>query len=196
MVNRREFSTAMLGGAGAGMLGAAGASPPPNIVFICSDQHIGNAFSIDGHPIVRTPNLDRLANSGVRFTNAYCNSPLCAPARAALLSGMFPSDVGSYCNATAFDNRSPSWSNRLRDAGYHCWATGKLDTVEADLGFEEVKASHGHSEAPDIACLLRSPVCFLPNARHGVDGSYQDRPHADEALFERAELFLREQAPA
>jgi choline-sulfatase len=91
------------------MTGAAAPASRPNFVFIRSDQHIGNVLGVDGHPLIQTPNL-RLARAGIRFTNAYCNSPLCAPARAALLSGRFPSDVGSYCNATAFDNRSPSRS--------------------------------------------------------------------------------------
>lgn len=150
----------------------------------------------NGDPIVKTPNMDRLASMGVNFRNAYCNSPLCAPARAALASGLFPSDAGSYCNATPFDGRVPSWSNLLRDAGWHCWATGKLDTGhDVDYGFEEVKTTHGHSIEPDIACLLRSPVTFLPAARERIDATFTDEEHRDTELVSRALDFLRGRAP-
>jgi len=110
---------------------------------------------------------------------------------------MFPSDAGSYCNATAFDGRVPSWSNLLRDAGWHCWATGKLDTAHnVDYGFEEVKTTHGHSESPDIACLPRMPVTFVPSARERVAATFKDEEHPDTGLVDRAITFLRERAPA
>lgn len=186
-MTRRTFT----GGALAGGLAAAPRTRP-NIVFFLSDQHIGPVLGANGHPVVKTPNLDRLARMGVNFRHAYCNSPLCAPSRAALSSGMFPSDVGSYCNATCFDGRVPSWSNYLRDAGWRCWATGKLDTGHGiDYGFEEVKTSHGHSESPDIACLFRMPVSFVPDARVRVDATFRDEEHPDTALVDRALEFLR-----
>ncbi len=191
MITRRTFGQTALAG---GLL--AQAKPRPNVVFFCSDQHIGAVLGANGHPVVKTPNLDRLARLGVNFCNTYTNSPLCAPARAALASGQFPSDVGSYCNATAFDGRAPSWSNLLHDAGWHCWASGKLDTAQGvDYGFEEVKTSHGHSESPDIACLLRAPVTFTPSARERVDATFADEEHGDTALVDRALGFLREKAP-
>ena len=53
-----------------------------NVLLIMSDEHRRDAMSCAGHPIVRTPNLDELSMEGTRFTNAYCNSPLCIPSRA------------------------------------------------------------------------------------------------------------------
>jgi choline-sulfatase len=68
-----------------------------------------------------------------------------------MMSGMYASDVGSYCNSTPFDGRVPSWCRRLRDSGYYGLATGKLDLVAGvDYGFEEVATTHGHDENPDI----------------------------------------------
>src|SRR5512132_2429225 len=90
----------------------------PNILFICTEEHGAPFSGAMGHPIVKTPNLDRLAASGVLFRNAYCGSPVCVPARASMMSGMFPSDVSSYCNSTPFRSPVPSWGNRLREAGY------------------------------------------------------------------------------
>jgi len=118
----------------------------PNIVFICSDQHSGPVLMGGPGDVVpvRTPNLKRLASMGVHFKNAYCVDPVCAAAWASLMTGRFASDVGSYSNSTPFDGRVPSCGNYLQQAGYFCWATGKMDlTSKADLGFKQVHTSHG-----------------------------------------------------
>src|SRR5216684_207006 len=60
---------------------------PANLLFILSDEHSRRVLGCYGHPLIRTPNLDRLAASGVRFTDAYSNSPICVPSRAALATG-------------------------------------------------------------------------------------------------------------
>ena len=171
-------------------------SPPrPNILFLCSDQHTHSALGAHGHPIVKTPNLDRLAARGVDFRNAYCGNPVCVPARASLMTGRFASDVGSYCNSTPFDGRVPTWGHRLRQAGYHTWATGKLDLWKGkDLGFHEVGTSHGHSQDPDITSLFRAPVCYRPGERHDADGSYTDREAPDLPKVQNALSFLREES--
>jgi choline-sulfatase len=113
-----------------------------------------------------------------------------------MMSGMFPSDVSSYCNSTPFRNPVPTWGNRLRDAGYECWATGKLDLTErTDYGFHEVNAGHGHSSSPDITSLLRAPMCFRSNVRDDVNGSFSKvKPHDDNVLA-NALRFMREDAP-
>jgi choline-sulfatase len=164
----------------------------PNILFICADEHGGPFLGSMGHPIVKTPNLDRLAATGVQFRNAYCGSPVCVPARAGMMSGMFPSDVSSYCNSTPFRDPVPSWGKRLRDAGYDCWATGKLDLTEGtDYGFREVETQHGHSVSPDITSLLRAPMCFRANVRNDVNGVFgKTRPH-DDTVLATALRFLR-----
>ena len=60
-----------------------------NVLFLFSDEHRRDALSCDGHPLVRTPNLDRLAQQGTRFLNAYTTSPICVPARASVASGEY-----------------------------------------------------------------------------------------------------------
>jgi choline-sulfatase len=184
----------MIAAAGAPKVASAAAGSP-NILFICADEHGGPFLGSMGHPIVKTPNLDRHAASGVLFRNTYCGSPVCVPARAGMMSGMFPSDVSSYCNSTPFRKAVPSWGNRLRDAGYDCWATGKLDLTEGtDYGFREVDTQHGHSVNPDITSLLRSPMCFRASVRNDVNGEFRKtRPHDDNVLA-NALRFLREDA--
>ena len=168
----------------------------PNIIFICADQHSGGVLGANGHPIVRTPHLDRIAAAGVHFRNAYCGNPVCAPGRASMMTGMYASDVGSYCNSTPFDGRVPTWGNRLKQAGYHCWAIGKLDlTTGKDFGFEETRTNHGHSQHPDITSLFRAPVCFRPEERGVVNGQFKERESGDAALAASGLKFLRERAP-
>jgi len=152
----------------------------PNFLFICSDQHAGAVVEANGHPVVKTPNLDRLAALGTNFQTAYCSSPVCAPSRAGLMTGMFPSDVHAYCNSTPFDGHVPTWGNRLRDAGYDCWATGKLDLwANRDLGFTEVDTVHEHSLNPDVDSLFRSPLCTRAQDRDNVKGSFHASEHED-----------------
>lgn len=167
----------------------------PNILFICSDQHTGWALGAAGGPVVKTPNLDRLAARGVMFRNTYTGNPVCVPGRACLMTGRFASDVESYCNSTPFDGRCPTWGNRLRNAGYHTWATGKMDLWKGkDLGFEEEETSHGHCEDPDITSLFRAPVCFRPKERNNANGTFADRQAPDQPKVDRAMRFLRERS--
>ena len=63
------------------------AGTPPNLLIIMSDEHAPQFSGAYGHPLVRTPRLDRLAGEGVLFENAYCNSPLCGPSRMSFMTG-------------------------------------------------------------------------------------------------------------
>ena len=65
-----------------------------NVLFIISDQHRSDHMSCSGNKILKTPNLDRLASEGVRFTNAFCTNPMCMPNRATLLTGYYPNVHG------------------------------------------------------------------------------------------------------
>ena len=76
-----------------------------NILVIISDEHRRDAMGCMGHPIVKTPNLDKLAASGTLFTRAYTASPMCVPTRAALASGQYPHQNGFWDSVHAFDGR-------------------------------------------------------------------------------------------
>jgi len=81
----------------------------PNILLLMADEHQACALSCMGHPIVKTPNLDRLAARGTVFENAYTPSPICVPARAALATGQYVHDCRYWDNAIAYDGRVPGW---------------------------------------------------------------------------------------
>ena len=102
------------------------APPPPNFLCIITDQMRFDHMGCAGNPVIRTPNLDRLAASGVRFTRAYCNNPLCMPSRATLFTGLTPRGHGVRTNGIPLDRRTPTMPGALADAGYRTHSVGKL----------------------------------------------------------------------
>ena len=167
----------------------------PNILFICTDQQHWQKNGFNGHPLVHTPNLDRLASVGANFRTCYSNSPVCAPARAALFTGRFASDVGAYDNAAPFDGRAPTFGTLAREQGYHCFATGKLDFLEnTDYGFIEDGTSHGHDRNPDITALFRNPLCQRPGYANAANGRLREGPPGDARTVARGCRFLAEES--
>ena len=113
--------------------------PRPNILFVMFDQMAALSLPSYGHKLVKTPNLDRLAAAGTLFENAYCNAPLCSPARFAMITGCRPSRIGAYDNATELPSGIPTLPHYLRAAGYRTCLSGKMDFTGADQlhGYEE-----------------------------------------------------------
>jgi choline-sulfatase len=111
----------------------------PNILFVMADQLAARYLPFHGHPLVQTPHLQRLANEGVVFENAYSTSPLCAPARATVMNGLLPSRTGVYDNAAEFPSAIPTWAHYLRREGYKTCLSGKMHFVGPDQlhGLEE-----------------------------------------------------------
>src|SRR5437764_14754381 len=115
------------------------ANGKPNILFIMADQLAARYLRAYGHKLVKTPHLDRLAEAGVVFENAYTPSPLCAPARATVMNGLLPSRTGVYDNAAEFPSAIPTWAHYLRLEGYRTCLSGKMHFVGPDQlhGIEE-----------------------------------------------------------
>ncbi len=78
---------------------------PTDLLFIFSDQHNRGLSGCYGHPVVQTPNPDRLAAAGTRFANAYTNCPICIPARASLATGQYVHRIGYWDNGIPYDGR-------------------------------------------------------------------------------------------
>lgn len=139
MTSRREFLQSTGGALAAGRR-------PPNILFVFADQLRSHELGCYGNPHIRTPNLDRLAAEGVRFTNAISTFPLCSPFRAMLMTGKYPIANGMTVNDHRLKAGVPSFAHACRQAGYRTGYIGKwhLDGYgrerftpeERRLGFE------------------------------------------------------------
>jgi arylsulfatase A-like enzyme len=100
-------------------------NPRPNIVYVMADDHASHAMSCYGSRINRTPHLDRLAAGGARYTNAFCTNSLCAPSRAAILTGTYNHVNGVKTLYDNLDNTQVTFPMLLRDAGYQTAIFGK-----------------------------------------------------------------------
>jgi len=104
----------------------------PNILFIMSDQHRHDYMRCAGSEFINTPNLDRLAEKGVRFTQCCSNAPVCTPARIGLATGLQPARLGSLDNQSFLPRSVTTYYQRLRDAGYRVGCVGKLDLAKPE----------------------------------------------------------------
>lgn len=108
----------------------------PNILFLFTDQQRYDTIAALGHPHAITPNLDRLVNEGVSFSQCHVTAASCAPSRASLFTGQYAHVTGILKNA---DNWTRSWIENLADASYHCVNVGKMHTwpFTTPCGFHE-----------------------------------------------------------
>lgn len=126
-----------------GFAGQNGFSTPlfpekPNILYIMADQLAAPQLKIyNKNSQIKTPNLDKLAERSVVFDSAYCNSPLCAPSRMAMVTGQLPSKIGAYDNASPISEDTPTYAHYLRNEGYECVLGGKMHFIGDQLhGYE------------------------------------------------------------
>ena len=99
----------------------------PNFLFFLPDQHRPDWLGVNPDLPLRTPNIDGMAETGVRFTRAFCTSPLCAPSRASLASGKSYDCCGVGNNNQDYPLEQPTYYQALRDAGYRVAGVGKFD---------------------------------------------------------------------
>jgi arylsulfatase A-like enzyme len=97
----------------------------PNILFIMADDHAAHAMSCYGSRINQTPNLDRIANGGMRFTNCFCTNSICTPSRASILTGTYNHVNNVTTLTTPMDNRLQTFPKLLQEVGYQTAIFGK-----------------------------------------------------------------------
>lgn len=100
----------------------------PNVLFIISDDLTATALSCYGNKVCKTPNIDRLAASGMRFSRAYCQGAYCGPSRASFLSGYYPHATGvqGYDSPRAAIGERATWPQHFRNAGYYAARISKI----------------------------------------------------------------------
>lgn len=105
---------------------------PRNILFIFSDQHAQKVSGAYGDPIVKTPNIDRLASEGVRFDNAYCPSPICVPSRMSALTSRWPHRQQCWTNDDILKSDLPTWLHCAGAAGIDPVLIGRMHAIGPD----------------------------------------------------------------
>lgn len=126
----------------------------PNILVIMTDQHSKNFLGCYGNEIVRTKNLDRLAEEGMRFTAAYCAAPLCVPSRMSFMTCCTPSENEVWANSHILSSDRPTWAHLMSVSGYDTALIGRMH-------FNGPDQRHGFQERPigePSAGLLGTPV--------------------------------------
>lgn len=157
-----------------------------NVLLITSDQQHWDTLGVT-NPAIKTPNLDRLAGEGIRFTRAYCVNPTCTPTRASILTGKYPSQHGAWSLGTKLPESEETVSEIFDKAGYETCLVGKAH-------FQQLKSTE---EYPSLESNpLQQDLEFWKNHKEPFYG-FKDyelcRNHADEAhVGQHYALWLEE----
>ncbi|MBN2291753.1 MAG: sulfatase-like hydrolase/transferase [Pirellulales bacterium] len=211
---RRQFITAV----GAAATGLASSSlsakecpkrskpqRQPNILVIMTDQHSKHFLGCYGNHIVRTPNLDRLANEGMRFDSAYCPAPLCVPSRMSFLTGRTPSRNRVWHNQGILASGIPTWAHVLAAEGYETSLIGRMHFAGPDQRHGFMNRPIGEYSAKYPGSPYKSSYPKPKAHYHGGSGqrrscvelagrgktSYQ---HFDEQIVDKACQYITERS--
>ena len=168
-----------------------------NVLLFMSDEHNPFYSSPYGHRQLDTPNMQRLADTGTLYENAYCPSPLCVPGRSAFLSGRRVHQIQQYNNCQLIHHEHPGYGSVLAKQGIHTAYIGKLHTYNASefFGFSEMFSKEAAKDGD--GCLSRQPLAI----RHYAAARFPDfGPRAaafrdDTANVDRCLRWLQETAP-
>lgn len=162
----------------------------PNIIFIMTDDHAQHAMSAYGNPLIKTPNMDRIGNEGIRFNQAFVTNSLCAPSRASYLTGLY-----SHTHGVITNGEEPGWYEQmglpaeqltypelLRQAGYRTALVGKWHIKSLPTGFDHWAILPGQGSYYDPE--------FIVNG-----GRVRFRGHTDDVIGDQALAYLRHDRP-
>jgi arylsulfatase A-like enzyme len=154
-----------------GVMGAAGlvhgAGRPPNIIYMMADDHAAHAISAYGSRINRTPNIDRIAQGGVRMSNCFCTNSICTPSRAAILTGQYSNKNGVYTLNDRLDPARDHVGKNLQAAGYQTAMIGKWHLASEPTGFDYWNILPGQG-------VYYNPDFLTPGGRQKHEGYVTD----------------------
>ncbi len=164
----------------------------PNILLIMSDQHNPHIMGCAGDESVKTPVLDALAREGVRFSQAYCNHPLCGPSRMSFLTGRYSSDIDVWTNSCSLSSDVPTFAHHLAAAGYETTLCGRMHFNGPDQrhGFEQRLIGDVNSNlVPEP--IRRAQGQYLYSLQHAGAGRTGYLSY-DEAVTDRCVEYLHD----
>jgi len=142
----------------------------PNILFIMSDDHAAHAVSCYRGPlasIAPTPNIDRIAKEGIRFTNCFCTNSLCGPSRAVLLTGKYSHLNGFMRNGNTFNGEQQTVAKLMQKAGYTTAIFGKWHLGSTPTGFDDYEVLIG--QGPYFNPPMKSPKGIVHHKGYTTD---------------------------
>jgi arylsulfatase A-like enzyme len=156
----------------------------PNILFILTDQQSSTALSCAGNPWLHTPAMDAIAYAGTRVLNAYCPSPVCVPARAAMVTGQMPHQLAVNTNSDRLHPDHPTMGTLFTAAGYHCayaghWHLVKPPAHPGTWGFDFLPISPPKIMESHLGSVTDAPVV---DAAISYLASRAQSPHTPFAL--------------
>ena len=149
----------------------------PNIIFMMTDDHTTQAMSCYGGNLIQTPNMDRIANEGIRFDNCYAVNALSGPSRACILTGKFSHENGFTDNASTFNGDQQTFPKLLQQAGYQTAIIGKWHLISEPQGFDHWSILSGQHEQGDYY-----DPDFWENGKHIVEKGYATDIITDKAI--------------
>jgi choline-sulfatase len=158
-----------------------------NLLLIMADQYRWDYLGSQGADFIHTPNLDRIARMGVRFTQCTTNCPICAPARIGLATGLQPTRLGALDNQSFLPKSVPTYYQRLRDHGYRVGCVGKLDLAKPDTyngrnGDRPCVYGWGFTHPEEVEGKMHAGISPTPLGPYGFwleENGYYDRFHQD-----------------
>jgi choline-sulfatase len=175
-----------------------------NVLLLMSDQHSKFHLGAYGDPLVRTPNLDRLAARGLRFTNAYCPSPVCSPSRMSFMTSRTPSSNRVWQNGHILYSGIPTWAHAMGGAGYETSLIGRMHFNGPDQrhGFENRPlGEYGavHTGAPRQGAPIFRDISVATTGQNRVAVEEAGRGYGsyhvfDEMVAETTTDYLRQHA--
>lgn len=180
-------------------------SEKPNILLIITDQQTYDAMSCAGNTYIKTPALDKLAASGIRFEQNYVTQPLCLPFRSSLQTGCYPHEIGTVSNGKPIQGDFPMLGNLVGSAGYDCYYIGKWhvgasmgaagyknygipgkDDAKTSAAVQYLNSKHEHPFFLTVSYVNPHNVCQL--ARADADGSDMPDGPIDPAPTDMSKL--------
>ena len=155
----------------------------PNILFVFTDQQRFDTIGALGNPVMRTPVLNRLCEQGATFTKCYTPSPVCIPARAAMVTGRPPHLTDCTHNGASVDPAVPSFMQRLADCGYQTHGVGKMHftpTRERLWGFESRDYTAGESAESGFRRMLDENGFSHVDEPHGAQSEMYYIPQVSQ----------------
>ena len=156
----------------------------PNVLLITTDEQRFDAAGFNGNRHIKTPNLDALAEDSVVLSNHTCSSPICTPARASILTGLYPYSHGAWHVGYKLDESIGGLAHWLGDAGYHCGFSGKAHFEAEESGYvntlQERKEYYGFTETHITEDVPDGEyVDWIREAYPGLGDTYLKACHED-----------------